>query len=300
MGRPQAGAQPTEISPAEVAAFQRDGAILLRKVLNHGEIELLRQGVEEANARPSERYSRVQSSDGRGETLVDQFPSLASPSLRALVEGGRIAAIAARMMGTASAQLVLDQLFYKQAGRIVPTPWHQDTPFLCVRGDEMARVWLTCDPSPADLSVQVVRGSHRWNVVYDTRSQADSDVMTSEEGGDFTYQGIGDSHMPPAPDIERWRDSFDILTFDVEPGDAVVFHGNVLHGAAGRENHASPRRAYATMWGGPDLRCHRRGGSAIPTVGQLAGAPAGRRAPHGARIGDHPEEFPFYWRDAAA
>jgi ectoine hydroxylase-related dioxygenase (phytanoyl-CoA dioxygenase family) len=293
MGGPRPCAGVKAITPEAVAAFQRDGAILLNNVLDEAELELQRVGVDEAHARPSERYSRVQSADSRGETLVDQFPSLASPALRALLEAGRVAEIAARMMGTSSAQLVLDQLFYKQTGRIVPTPWHQDTPFLCVRGHDIARVWLSCDPSPADLTVQVVRGSHRWNVIYSTTSEAQSAVRTSEEGGAFTYDGIGDARQPPTPDIERYRDSFDILTFDVEPGDAVVFHGHVLHGAAGRDDYAQPRRAFASLWGGPDLRCHRPDGFAMPTIGEFDG----HRAPHGARIGDHPEEFPFYFME---
>lgn len=296
MGGSQACAQPMEIAPALVDAYERDGAVLLRNVLDPAELDLLHAGVEEANARPSPRYSRVRSADGKGETVVDQFPSLAGPSLKALIERGRLAAIAARMMRTPSAQLVLDQLFYKPAGRVVPTPWHQDTPFLCVRGHDIARVWLSCDPSPADLTVQVVRGSHRWNVIYSTQSEADTGVRTSEEGGAFSYDGIGDARQPPTPDIERYRDSFDILTFDVEPGDAVVFHGHVLHGAAGRDDYPLPRRAFATLWGGPELRCYRPGGFTMPTVGALSG----HQAPHGARIGDHPEEFPFYWKEDAA
>lgn len=293
MSGPQARLQLIDIAPQQVEGFQRDGAVVLRNVLHSAELDLLRAGVEEAHSRPTPRYSRVQSADARGETVVDQFPSLASPSLGALVAGGRIAGIAARMMGTPSAQLVLDQLFYKRAGRVVPTPWHQDTPFLCVRGHDIARVWLSCDPSPADLTVQVVRGSHRWNVIYSTQSEADSQVRTSEDGGAFSYDGIGDAHQPPTPDVERYRSSFDIMTFDVEPGDAVVFHGHVLHGAAGRDDYPLPRRAFATLWGGPELRCHRPGGFAMPTVGQLGGY----EAPHGARIADHPEEFPVYWRE---
>jgi len=287
--------QRTAIAAQEVKAFQRDGAVLLRNVLGPTELELLRAGVEEAYRRPTPRYSRVQSAEGHGETLVDQLPSLASPSLGALVSGGHIAEIAARMMGTPSAQLVLDQLFYKRPGCIVPTPWHQDTPFLCVRGHGIARVWLTCDRSPADLTVQVVRGSHRWNVIYSTQSEAASDVRTIEDGGAFSYDSIGDTSQPPTPDIERHRGSFDIMTFEVEPGDAVVFHGHVLHGAAGRDYYPLPRRAFAMLWGGPELRCYRPGGFTMPTVGQLTGY----EAPHGARIADHPEEFPVYWREGA-
>jgi hypothetical protein len=47
--------QPTEISPADAEAFQRDGAVLLRNVLDDAELALLRAGVEEAHARPSAR-----------------------------------------------------------------------------------------------------------------------------------------------------------------------------------------------------------------------------------------------------
>ncbi len=45
------------------------------------------------------------------------------------------------------------------------------------------------------------------------------------EGSGFTYNGIGDAEMLPVPDIEGHRDSFDILGFDVEPGDAGAFQG---------------------------------------------------------------------------
>ena len=82
------------------------------------------------------------------------------------------------------------------------------------------------------------------------------------------------------------------LTSDLY-GSGVVFHGHVLHGAAGRDDYAQPRRAFASLWGGPDLRCHRPDGFAMPTIGEFDG----HRAPHGARIGDHPEEFPFYFME---
>jgi len=235
-----------EICEADIEAYHRDGAVLLKGVLTEAELALLQKGLEEAGGDPTPRYTKVSTADGAGVTLVDQFASLASPSLKALLAPGRVAQIAARLMRTRSAQLVLDQMFYKQAGRIVPTPWHQDTPFLCVRGQDLARVWLSCDPSPRAVTVQVVRGSHRWNVVYDTRSDAPADVVTAEEGGAFTYDGIADDRAPPAPDVERYRDSFDILAWDVEPGDAVVFNGNVLHGAEGLDDHPHPRRPSAS------------------------------------------------------
>jgi ectoine hydroxylase-related dioxygenase (phytanoyl-CoA dioxygenase family) len=283
-----------EVAPEAVAAYRRDGAVLIRNVLSAEELELPDAGREVGRASPRGMFTGVEAAAGRGETMVDQLPGLRSPSLRRFLEEGPSAELAARLMGAASAQLVLDQVFYKEKGRIVPTPWHQDTPFLRVRGRDMARVWLSCDPSPRDVTLQAVRGSHLWNVVYDTATMASSDVVTAAEGGEFTYSGIGDDRLPLLPDIEAHRDSFDILSWDVEPGDAIVFHGHMLHGASGKADHPRPRRAYASMWGGPQLRYHGTQPHAMPLPGDPAGA---RPVPQGAPIGEHPDVFPLFWRE---
>jgi ectoine hydroxylase-related dioxygenase (phytanoyl-CoA dioxygenase family) len=171
-----------KITATDIAAYRRDGAVVLRGVLSADDLGLLERGVEEIFAAPGGMASRMKGADGRGGTVVDQLPSLSSQSLQAFLDRGIAAEIAARMMEAPSAQFVLDQLFYKEAGRVLPTPWHQDTPFLRVRGDDMARVWLTCDPSPRELTVQLVRGSHRWNVVYDTMPGGASELVTAKEG----------------------------------------------------------------------------------------------------------------------
>jgi ectoine hydroxylase-related dioxygenase (phytanoyl-CoA dioxygenase family) len=156
----------------------------------------------------------------------------------------------------------------------------------------MVRVWLSCDASPRDLTVQVVRGSHRWNVVYNTATAQSTRVVTTAEGREFTFEGIGNDALPSAPDVARYRDSFEILSWDVEPGDAVVFNGNVLHGADGRLNHPTTRRAFTSMWGGPELRYHQPEGNAAPTLAEIKAI----AVPHGARIGDYQDAFPVGWR----
>jgi len=281
-----------DICEEQVAQYQRDGALLIKGVLVDEELELLERGLEEAHTAPGARYTKVQSPEGKGETLLEMFPSLHCPSLQNLLQIGVIPEIAGRLMSSSSAQLILDQTFYKERGYINPTPWHQDTPFLRVRGDDMVRVWLTCDVSPRDLTVQVVRGSHRWNVVYNTKTAQSTRVVTTGEGKEFTFEGIGDDASPVAPDVARYRDSFEILSWDVEPGDALVFNGNILHGADGRQSHPIKRRAFTSMWGGPELRYHLPKGNATPTLAEINGF----SVPHGARIGDYPDAFPVGWR----
>ncbi len=277
----------------DLAAYRRDGAVVLRGVLDASALALLEAGVEEAYHNRNQRHSVVRNAEGKGETLVEQYPSQHSPSLAALVASGVPGQIAARAMGTPSAQLVLDQIFYKCPGPVAATPWHQDTPFLRVRGDDLVRVWLCADPSPADLTVQVVRGSHRWNVVYNTRSMAASPVVPAREG-DFANDQLGDAHLPLVPDVAGQRESFEILRFDVEPGDALIFQGNVLHGAEGRADYPLGRRAFASLWGGPLLRYHRSEGKTFPPPG---GEPPEGKIADGAPIGQYETAFPVGWRE---
>ena len=45
------------------------------------------------------------------------------------------------------------------------------------------------------------------------------------------------------PDIDALRDSFDILSWDYELGDVLLFHGNILHSALGGVALDHPRRS---------------------------------------------------------
>ena len=279
------------IDDDDIARYHRDGAVLIKNILRPEHLRLLEAGLEEAHANPGPRSALVRSPEGEGATLIETSPSHRSPLLRRFLDLGVAAEIAGRVMRTPQTQLVFEQMFYKAKGKIVPTPWHQDTPFLRVRGYDMCRVWLTCDRSPAEITVQMLRGSHRWNIVYNIGSEADPTIR-QEERREYNNQNPGDPHLPLVPDVERYRDSFDILRFDVEPGDALVFQGNMVHAAGGMDVWDTPRRTFVTMWGGPELRYHEPAGKAFPPPGSLKDDPV----LHGAPIGEHEVAFPVGWR----
>ncbi len=279
------------ITEEQIAQYQRDGAILLKGVFTAEEQKLLEEGIEASYQSPSKRSTKTSDRKGRGETFLESFSFLNSPSLNTLLETSPIPEIAARMMRAPSAQLILDQIFYKNQGHIIPTPWHQDTPYLRVRGDDMIRVWMTADYSPKELTLKIVRGSHRWNVVYDPRLGGDDAKLqkTSKDGKMLEMSFSGEGFQ--TPDIEKYRDSFDILTWDVEPGDALIFNGNMLHAAGGAEDYPNKRRAYTSMWGGPKLNYISPPDNAIPTLAEVRKI----KVEHGACIGDYKEAFPVGW-----
>ena len=51
------------------------------------------------------------------------------------------------------------------ASDIRGTFFNADT-YYNVDGEQLIRAWVCADPAPRDVSLEVVRGSHRWNVTY--------------------------------------------------------------------------------------------------------------------------------------
>ena len=59
--------------------------------------------------------------------------------------------------------------------------------------------------------------------------------------------------LPEVPDIEASRSDYDIIWFDLEPGDCTVHHALTVHGAPGNASQSMRRRAYVTRWTGDDV-----------------------------------------------
>ena len=290
------------LTHSEIDGFHRDGAVLLRGLLADEWVELLGQGLDDAIAVPDAL------SEDLGALRVDQFPCEKSADLRRIIDESPIAEIVGRTLG-GPVCFYMDQLFHKPAGLIPSTPWHQDTCYYNLEGQDLIRAWVSPDPVSREASLEVIRGSHRWNVTYaplagrdpdrDEQARAELEGASSdrpmlglEAYDDWSYfSGVRDARLPSVPDIEANRSSFDLMGWDYCPGDVILFHAHVLHGAAGDCQATHSRRAYATLWAGQDVRYLHRAGQIIPD-------PRGLYA-HGPRSGqplsEFPDVFPWIW-----
>ena len=105
----------------EIEAFHRDGAVLVKNILPMDWVELLREGIDFANAHPNGMSGGMES-----VLRIDQFPADRAPALREAIDSSPIAEIVGSTLGGA-VRFYMDQMFCKPAGTIFPTPWHQDT-----------------------------------------------------------------------------------------------------------------------------------------------------------------------------
>lgn len=86
-------------------------------------------------------------------------------------------------------------------------------------------------------------------------------------------------------DVHR-DDTTQIVRWAMEPGDVMVFHADIVHGAPGYAG-VGRRRALVTRWLGDDARfAEKLGEVAIPTFdcGLQHGDPFGKAAEHFPRI----------------
>ena len=101
---------------------------------------------------------------------------------------------------------------------------------------------MTFDPVDRESSgLEFVRGSHRWSQRFKAITPDYNPYMM-------------DSDLEDPPDIDGHRADYDLVCWDMEPGDVVIFTGLVTHGSTGNHTTDRPRRAFSSRWVGEGVR----------------------------------------------
>lgn len=259
------------VTQQHIDDYARDGAVLVRGLLA-GFVEEIAAGIEMNMSDPGP-YAAENLKPGETGRFFDDYCNWTRiPPFDAVIRRSPAAEVAADLMGSDSAQLFHDHVLVKEPGTSKATPWHQDSPYYFVEGQQTLSFWCPVDPVGA-ASLRCVAGSHLWpRPVLPTRWLSEENFYADEE-----------AYMPvPDPDAEGMR----ILEWPMEPGDAVAFDFRVLHGARGNESDIR-RRAFSLRLVGDDARYVERPGRTSPPF-----------PGHGMRPGDRLREdwFPTIFR----
>lgn len=260
-----------------IDAWQRDGAVCLRGVLNAGELATLARGVDANLAAPSPRAIVASRPEDPGRFVEDFCNWADNPDYRATAFDTPLAAVAGRLMGSRTVRLYHDHMLTKEAGTRTRTPWHQDQPYYNIEGLQNVSFWIPVDPVPREATLEFVAGSHRgpWRM---PRTFMDQQAKWFPEGS-----------LAELPDIEADRSAFPILGWALAPGDLVAFHMLTLHAAAGS---AGRRRVFSLRYLGDDVTHAPRRWKTSPDFPGLAD-----RLPAGAPMDD--ALFPLVCRTPA-
>jgi ectoine hydroxylase-related dioxygenase (phytanoyl-CoA dioxygenase family) len=237
------------VTDRDIADYRRDGAVCLRGLFADW-VATIAAGIER-NMREPGPYAAESVRSGEAGSFFDDYCNWQRiPEFRELVERSPAAEVAARIMGSQCAQFFHDHVLVKEPGTQKATPWHQDTPYYFVDGNQSVSFWIPIDPvGPATL--RLIAGSHRWQ-------QLILPVRWLDQA-DF-YSAAGDYRPVPDPDREP---EHRVLEWTMQPGDAVLFHFRTAHGARG--NPASCRRRVLSLrWVGDDAHYVERPGRTSP------------------------------------
>jgi len=267
-------------TPDLVAAFQRDGAVCLRGLLDAGELATLRRGIDANLAAPSARAIVASRPDDPGFFIEDFCNWQHNADYRAIALQSPLPQAAARLMQSRTVRLYHDHMLTKEPGTRQRTPWHQDQPYYNVDGLQNVSFWIPVDPVARPSTLEFVAGSHRGPWLMPR-------TFMSHEARWFPEGSLAD-----LPDVEADRSAFDILGWALEPGDVVAFHMLALH-AAGGVPAGQRRRVFSLRYLGDDARHAPRRWTTSPEFPGLA-----ERLPAGAPMDD--ALFPLLVTDNAA
>ena len=261
----------------DIENFRKDGVVLLRGLMSDWVVKL-RHGLQRNLDNP-QKYAFPCESNPQGEPgrFFDSYCNWQLiPEYLDFVSNSFASSIAGQFMDTAYAQFFHDHAFCKTPGTQHATPWHHDLPYYCVDGAKTATVYVSLDQAKSDVAVNFVKGSHRWEKLFYPRIFEDGSQLNEKHL-------IG---MEPVPDIEANPEEFNIVGWDLEPGDVIVFDYRTLHGT-GNAEIKSIRRAFSTRWLGDDVTfCKRPGETSPPYIGH--------GMDHGGKMRE--DWFPILWR----
>lgn len=229
--------------------FHNLGAVVIRGMFTQW-VDALRRGIDKNIEQPGPFVRDYREDDG-GRFFTDYCNWDRIEEYRTFLFDSPAADIAGQLMGSHRSQLFHEHVLVKEPGTALPTPWHHDQPYYCVNGDQNCSLWLALDAVPRDRAVEFVAGSHRWGKWF-RPERFDRSVLNDNQ----QWQAL--------PDIEACRDDYEILGWEVAPGDVVAFHFRTLHGAPANRSASQRRRAFSSRWVGDDATFADRHGNISP------------------------------------
>jgi ectoine hydroxylase-related dioxygenase (phytanoyl-CoA dioxygenase family) len=258
------------LTEQHVADYARDGVVCLRQMFDAEWIDALRDGAEQVAADP---LAWGLTGPSHGPMISVSYMWRRPGIFREFALHSPLGEVVGRVIGARTIQLFHDHLFLKPPLSPKKMAWHPDHgwPF---RGTMVPNLWTALSPVNAENGrLEFIAGYHRY----------------CQDNG-IRYGAAGAGH--PFPDFEREIERadfpFKVVSWDLEPGDAVLFHFDTPHYSKGNDSRHQPRTGLAVRVIGDDATwCPVPGLIPIPGLDYLA-----------MREGEHPapsELLPMIW-----
>jgi len=240
-----------QINNSKINYYQNKGVVFLDQVIDINWIEKLKIGINKNFNNPS-KYKCVYEKNNNKELFYDDYCNWQTiQEYKDFLFQSGIANLGSQLMKSKKVNLFHEHVLIKEPGAKKKTPWHQDQSYYCVEGRQNISFWIPLDKILKNTSPEFIAGSHKWT----------QNFLPTKFMGE-SYEHI-DKDFEKIPDIENNKNKYDILSFELNPGDVIAFNFATVHGAPGNKNNIS-RRAFSARFTGDDARYIRRKGEMSP------------------------------------
>ncbi len=243
------------IDQEEINFFSKHGSVILRGYFADW-VAKLRVGVDRLMLNPSPRERSYKPKDGSAPFFQDLCNWQRIDEFRDFIFNSKAGEIASKLMYSDTSRFFHDHVLVKEPGSSIVTPWHQDQPYYCTNGLQTVSFWIPLDSISLETSLNCISGSHEWEKLHKPKRFDGTDLFENDD-------------KEEVPDIDNNRDDYEILSWAMEPGDAVAFHFRTLHGAAANKGRISRRRVFSARLVGDDAIFVDRKGKGSPPFDHL-------------------------------
>lgn len=233
------------LNSEQANAFNDNGVVMIEQVISQSEVEALRTGINTLlNSPNKETIFR----DNKLHPLYESANNVyrQAECFHDFCFNSNISKVAAEVLQSKTIRLYGDQLHIKMPGCETRTYWHQDATFFPLAGLQNCSAWIALDKVSHETgALEFIKGSHKSGRLYRPTTR-------------LTAAKYPPLPIPDIPDIEAARDKYEIISFDMKPGDVVFFHLNTIHGATANHSLNQLRRGYVLRLLGDDMHFHIR------------------------------------------
>ena len=238
------------VSNKNIDDYEKNGAIVLRSIFTDW-IEILSAGIDKLMSDPSPRERSYNPEDGSAPFFQDLCNWNRFEEFDNFIKKSPLGEIGAKLMKSKKSRFFHDHVLVKEQGSSIVTPWHQDQPYYCVDGMQNVSFWIPLDKVNKETSLKCISGSHLWGKLHKPKRFNGEDLYDNDVSEEM-------------PDIDSNIDLYNILSWNLEPGDAVAFNFKIIHGADANVFQNSRRRVFSARVVGDDAKFLDKKGKGSP------------------------------------
>ncbi len=211
------------------------------------EVNALAQMIlSDSEARPLQESA---TGDSSGSFIYDASGWRNDAGIREVALDSILPQLASELLGSECVNFWEDTTFVKTPNTRQKTAFHQDLGYNHFEGEQSIVFWIALDDvNQENGGMKYVRGSHKWGQEFAPNMFVAQTTMPGAQ-------------TPKVPDIEADEGAYDLIHFDVKPGDIIAHHVLTVHGAGGNMT-SRQRRAISFQYCGDDVRYWERPGAA--------------------------------------